>query len=269
MLAELHRYFELLVFLAGTFLYGFLARAVLRRRRVLPGNWPLRLLLACLAVWYGLTLADELLDLLFGAPPWLALPGTVLDLVRASAWLFSFPLLVQTLDRIELREGLRAPDSPRRLLPLLTWATLIPFAKPALRFASSREPLLAEAAREAYPWVVLQASITLPIAALLAWLMFDERQQPIQLAGSMLVLVGVVLVVWRPASERREGAPDEWPLVGILFALLAAFGLGAGIVFAKGGMEDVPLVAARISSTAAPLTGRPSNAPFRSTRCSH
>lgn len=93
-------------------------------------------------------------------------------------------------------------------------------------------------------------------AALLAWLLFDERQRPVQVAGSILVLLGVVLVVWRPASERRrDGAPDEWPVAGIALALLAAFGLGAGIVFAKGGMEDVPLVAASFVRMAASVVG--------------
>lgn len=232
MLAELHRYVELLVFLAGTFLYGFLARAVLRRRRVLPGNWPLRLLLVCLTLWYGLTLADELLDLLFGQPPWLALPGTVLDLVRASAWLFSFPLLVQTLDRIELREGLRAPDSPRRLLPLLTWATLIPFALPALRFASSGEPLLAEAARRAYPWVVLQASITLPIAAVLAWRLarrvVDGRLAKFlrRLAGVAILMLGIL--AWGALVD--PWAPDARGLArGVRTLLLAGLLLPGGL----------------------------------------
>lgn len=95
-------------------------------------------------------------------------------------------------------------------------------------------------------------------AALLAWLLFDERQTPVQLAGSVMVLLGVVIVVWRPASERRRAGvdtPDDWPLAGIGFALLAAFGLGAGIVFAKGGMEEVPLVAASFVRMAASVAG--------------
>ncbi|MDA8017802.1 MAG: DMT family transporter [Thermoanaerobaculia bacterium] len=90
-------------------------------------------------------------------------------------------------------------------------------------------------------------------AGFLAWLFFGERQGPAQLAGSALVLLGVAAVVWRPSTERTDDSAsgNGWPLGGIVFALLAAFGLGSGIVFAKGGMEDVPLVAASFVRMAA------------------
>ena len=99
-------------------------------------------------------------------------------------------------------------------------------------------------------------------AAFLAWLLFGERQGPGQLAGSVLVLLGVALVVWRPRAERRkEGIADPlapgqgWPVAGVAYALLAAFGLGAGIVCAKAGMTETPLVAASFVRMAASVAG--------------
>jgi len=92
MLDELCLYFELLIYLAGTFLYRFLTRELLRRPQVLPGNWPLRGLLFALTSWYALTLGDELLFMLFGTATKLAAAGIVVDLARgwglraASPW---------------------------------------------------------------------------------------------------------------------------------------------------------------------------------------
>lgn len=87
MLVELCLYFELLVYLVGTFLYWFLVRELWRRPQVLPGNWPLRALLVGLALWYALTLLDEILVMLVGERPDLAAVGVGIDLARGWAWL--------------------------------------------------------------------------------------------------------------------------------------------------------------------------------------
>ena len=60
---------RLLLYLLGTFIYGFLARELLRRPSVMPGNRPMRILAACLTLWYAGCLLDELANILLpGAP---------------------------------------------------------------------------------------------------------------------------------------------------------------------------------------------------------
>lgn len=95
-------------------------------------------------------------------------------------------------------------------------------------------------------------------AAILAALAFGETQGPGQLAGSALILAGVALVVWRPRRlrERDPLTPgDAWPAAGVAFAVLAAFGLGSGIVLAKGGMVEIPFVAASFVRLATAVVG--------------
>lgn len=164
MVDELCLYLELLFFLAGTLLYGFLARTLWRRGDVLAGNWPLRALLVSLLVWYGGTLADHLLDLLVGVTESWAHWAVVLDLVRAYAWLLSFPLLGHTLERIlaELDPG--HGRSFWRFLPWLTYPTLLLFLTPSQSFIAADDGLLATATRQVFPRVVLHGAWSLVVA---------------------------------------------------------------------------------------------------------
>jgi hypothetical protein len=84
---------------------------------VLPGNWPVRALLLALTFWFGLTLADQLLEMLAGPRPVLAPFATAADLVRAGAWLASFPLLAHTLVDALARVDEGARRGAFRLLP--------------------------------------------------------------------------------------------------------------------------------------------------------
>lgn len=145
MLNELYLYAELLFFLAGTLLYGFLARALWRRRDVLVGNWPLRALMLSVMVWYGGTLIDQLIFLLFGSPATWQRAGVVLDIVRSFAWLLSFPLFVHALERM-LAEI--APDAHRdsrlRFLPWFAYLTLGLFLEPIHEFFVAGSPMLVQ-----------------------------------------------------------------------------------------------------------------------------
>jgi signal transduction histidine kinase len=165
-------YLELLLFLAGALIYGFLARELARRPEVLPGNRPLRLSLVCLTLFYALTLAGYLLDFLLGpVSGWLAAVGAGLALVRGLAWLLTLPLLLHTLERIDALE-VRGRSLPAlRLLTLAGYLALALFVPALVDFVRRGGPLLAAAARRVQPLLVGEAAITLlPAAGLAAWL---------------------------------------------------------------------------------------------------
>ena len=160
LLAEAFRYLDLLIFLAGTLLYGFLTREFLRRRRVLRRNVPLRLLLACWTLWYAGALIDDLLSMLHGDPAHSGLINTALDLARGFAWLASFPLLAHTL----AREYIAFEPDRRRftsVLPFLAYLPLALFLIRAKAFADQGEHLLNKAADDVYPWILLHVAVSL------------------------------------------------------------------------------------------------------------
>ncbi len=162
---ELYLYVEQLLFLIGTLLYGFLSRELLRRREVLPGNWPLRALVISLTIWYGGTLLDQTLDMLGVVLSDYAAPAVALDLGRAFAWLLAFPLLAHTLEKI-LADA-EPPNGVWRWLPLPAYLTLALFLRPAWEFARAAEPLLGPAIPRIYPQLVIHAVASLALAGAL------------------------------------------------------------------------------------------------------
>lgn len=206
-LAELGHYFELLVYLAGTFLYLFLTRELLRRPQVLPGNWPLRALLVCLTLWYGLTLVDEVLDMLLGRPSWLALPGVAIDLTRASAWLASFPFLVHTVVGVLRQDDAAARRGRWRWLPPLAYLTLVIFVPAAVGFARAAEPLLASASREIFDRVAVWGAAMLVLTGALTTGLV-RRSGDARLAGFLRLLIVVLAAL---AALLGVGAlTDPW-----------------------------------------------------------
>lgn len=212
MLNELCLYFELLIYLAGTFLYRFLTRELLRRPQVLPGNWPLRGLLFAVTSWYTLTLADELLFMLLGTATKLAAFGIAIDLVRGWAWLLFFPLLVQTLVRVL---AFQDPGSPRwlRLLSYPGYLALPIFVPAALEFARSGDPRLAQVSRVVFPQVAAYCVVLLVLAAGLVLRMLarveDRRMAAfLRLFLAVLVAMGTLMVlgsVFDPWSADASG----------------------------------------------------------------
>ncbi len=212
MFDELCLYLDLLLFLVGTLLYGFLTRELLRRPEVLAGNRPARALLVALTVWYGGTLADHLVPMLGGAPgpggpdpgrpdP-LAAAGVALDLLRAAAWLASLSLLVHTLGRILAAED-PASRGLARAVSVAAYAPLLLFLGPALEFARAGDVRLGAATQEVYPRVILHAAVTLTLAGFLV-LRLVRRLDDRRLVGFLRLLAAVL---------------------GLLLALLAAGGL--------------------------------------------
>ncbi len=166
---ELCLYLDLLLFLVGTLLYGFLTRELFRRGEVLPGNWPLRALLVCLTLWYGGTLADHVVPMLVGTHLRFAGAGTALDVARAWAWLLSLSLLVHTLVRILAAEHPRSVTGMRWFLTLAAYLPLVLFVGPAVEFARAGDVFLATATQRFYPRVILHAVVTLTLAGLVTW----------------------------------------------------------------------------------------------------
>lgn len=140
---------ELLIFLVGAFLYGFLARELHRNPMVAEGNRALRALAVSLAIWYVGSLIDEVGTVLIGATRWLTDVGPFLDVIRGLAWLLSFPLLVHALWRM-LAEGIdrRRPGWYWLIPGYLTFALFLPTALSVLQ---QRLVALADVAQDVYP----------------------------------------------------------------------------------------------------------------------
>lgn len=173
---DLFLFVQLVLYLTGTLLYGFLARELFRQPRVLPGL-PMRLLVVSLTVWHGGCLVDELGAILLSDAAWLGRMATVFDLFRATAWLLSFPLLTHGLWRLMMDEG--AAPSPwgegrgegdRSHRPSWIWlvpgyATLALFAPAAWGAWQESSLLLAEVGRRVYPFVVLHVAVSAACSA--------------------------------------------------------------------------------------------------------
>ncbi len=169
-------YAHLLVFLIGTLLYGFLVRELLRNPTVLPGP-PIRLLVGCLTLWYGGCLVDELATILRPATGGPAPLGAVFDIVRAMAWLASFPLLANTVWALLPKGGAGGPEKGLGLLKPTrpTWLWLAPgylalslFLPTAWRIWLERSPWLEASAREVFSLVMLHAALSVAVTG---WLL--------------------------------------------------------------------------------------------------
>lgn len=234
MLSELCLYLELLIFLAGTFLYRFLTRELLRRPRALPGNWPLRALLLALTSWYALTLADQLLEMLVGRRADLASLATVVDLVRGWAWLASFPLLAHTLVDALCFVDDEARGSAWRLLPPAAYLSLALFVPVTVEFVRRGEPFLAPAIREVFPRVVIYAAVMLILTNAVA-LSLSRRVGDDRFAGFLRLLVGVLAllaVLLAAGAWRDPWAEDAGGFDRVLRTLLLGGLLLPGILFA-------------------------------------
>jgi signal transduction histidine kinase len=155
--ADLLLYAELLVCLSGVFLYGFVARQLFANPSLLPGNRALRVAVAGVTVWYGGCLLDEVAAILVAG----RLPGgTVLDVVRALAWLVSFPAFAQASWRFASAGGETwRPRGVPRALVALSYATLGLFMGPAIEYWGRAETSLERVAADLYPRIVVHAAV--------------------------------------------------------------------------------------------------------------
>lgn len=88
-------------------------------------------------------------------------------------------------------------------------------------------------------------------AALISYFLVGELINVGQGAGAMLVLFGVAIVVAPGPRALRQ--PMAW--AGIVWAIVAAFGQGAGIALTKTAMFELPIFAASFLRQAASVLG--------------
>ncbi len=155
---DLFLFVQLVLYLTGTLLYGFLARELFRQPRVLPGL-PMRLLVVCLTVWHGGCLIDELGAILLSNPAELGRVATALDIIRAAAWLLSFPLLTHGLWRLMMDE-VEPEERPSRAWLVPGYASLALFGSAGWGAWQESSLLLSEVGRRVYPFVVLHVTVS-------------------------------------------------------------------------------------------------------------
>ena len=102
-----------------------------------------------------------------------------------------------------------------------------------------------------YPIITSRVSMLImtlapPLAALIGWLVLGETMTLISLLGMALVVVGIGLTIWsRPDGEKKLSL--NFPVKGLVFALLGAVGQAVGLVLSKYGMRDYdPFAATQI-----------------------
>jgi drug/metabolite transporter (DMT)-like permease len=98
----------------------------------------------------------------------------------------------------------------------------------------------------------LLVQTTAPLFAAALALPLGERLGAHHAGGGVLILLGVALVV---APGRGAAAGAGFTAGGVLLASLAAFGQGSGVVVAKLGMVEMPVVPATLVRLAAASVG--------------
>ncbi|WP_020591771.1 DMT family transporter [Kiloniella laminariae] len=104
-------------------------------------------------------------------------------------------------------------------------------------------------------------STNAPMSTLLGWVFLDEVLSPSALAGTLLVIAGVVLAI---VYGKRRAQLHKWEeikgplIVGVAMGLLAALGQSLGSLVAKpvmaSGADPVAVAAVRVGITALGLT---------------
>jgi len=85
-----------------------------------------------------------------------------------------------------------------------------------------------------------------PLAAIMSWFILGETMSLMALAGMSLVVGGISISIW---SRQNQGEKMKlnYPIKGLLFALLGAIGQAGGLILSKFGMIDYdPFAATQI-----------------------
>jgi signal transduction histidine kinase len=235
---DLFLFLQLVLFLTGTLLYGFLARELFRQPRVLPGL-PMRLLAVSLTVWHGGCLIDELAAILFDVAAFGRI-ATSFDILRGMAWLVSFPLLTHGLWRL-LSEEVEPAERPGWVWLVPGYATLALFGPAVWGAWRGSALLLTEVVRSIYPFVVLHVAVS---SVCSAWLVLRllARAEDLQLRRFLrwlLAALGVTAgllgggALLRPSALPGEanGLPGWGEALWLLSAEISGLVLGLTFVF--------------------------------------
>jgi hypothetical protein len=229
---ELGLYVELLIFVVGTFLYGFLTREILRNPSIYAGNRAFLALATSLTIWYAGSLVDEVGTALIGPSLWLPIVGPFVDVVRGLAFLISFPLLANALWwLLGTADGLRKRPGWYWLVP--GYLTFLFFLPTAYRVLEERTTLLADVSREVYTLFLVHATLCslvsarMIVSALKASIGPDLVHFLRWLMGSLLAMVSLVVM---GAFVIHVGSGSSW--ADLLWRLSAeTAGLILGMTF--------------------------------------
>jgi drug/metabolite transporter (DMT)-like permease len=90
---------------------------------------------------------------------------------------------------------------------------------------------------------MLVMTLVPPITALIGWLVLGERMTALHLSGMFLTMSGIFMAIFsRPDNGNRIRL--NYPVRGLLFALIGAIGQAGGLVLSKYGMRDYNAFAA-------------------------
>jgi len=90
----------------------------------------------------------------------------------------------------------------------------------------------------------LMMSFAPPLAAVAGWIWLGERLGPLQVAGMLTTLAGVVWAVLDRTPSAAALAPPSAKRWGLLLGFCGALGQGVGLVLSKYGMGDYEVIAA-------------------------
>jgi len=82
-----------------------------------------------------------------------------------------------------------------------------------------------------------------PMTALIGWLLLGEKMTPLHIFGMFLTVGGIFLAVFS-MPENGKRIRLNYPLKGLIFALIGAAGQAGGLVLSKYGMGDYNAFAA-------------------------
>jgi signal transduction histidine kinase len=222
---DLALYAELLIYLSGTFIYGFIARTLLRDHRLLQHNWPVRWAVVAVTLWYAGCLLDEVLTVLIeGRPPL----GSTLDVVRGTAWLVALPLFAHAAWQFVADgtgDDTEEAQPPSRVWALLPYLGLGLFIRPLFTYWYEGLDQMQPAAFELAPRIVVHALIGSTVIVLLLVMKLRSSRDPRILAFVRWLLASLLVIAAAVVAGMAFLGPSSLWRVGTQLA-----GLGPALV---------------------------------------